>query len=106
MRCKEFLPTANSKLHHDFLRHYEVSRSAPLVEEKPIIITNVGPIKIYEINFQSHSSKYDFFNSVRLVDEFLFNVKNRIERSDINFLFSVAFPCRIFSHLLRVSTNL
>ena len=70
VRCKEFLPTAKAKSRYDFLKHYE---------EKPIAITTVGPIKIYEINFQNHSSDYEFFNSEQTVDEFLFNVKNRIQ---------------------------
>ena len=54
VRCKEFLPTAKSKTRHDFLRHYEVGRSAALVEEKPIAITTISPIKIYEIRFENH----------------------------------------------------
>ena len=39
IRCKEFLPTAKSKSRHNFFKHYEVGRSASLVEEKSIAIT-------------------------------------------------------------------
>ena len=83
IKCGKFLPTVRSKLHHDFLKHYELSRaSVAAVEDKPIRITAVGPIKIYEIRFENHSSDYDFFNSEQIVDEFSFVVKNRIQRSD------------------------
>ena len=36
--------------------------------------------------FQEHSSSYDFRNSDALVDEFLLNVKNRIECCNADFL--------------------
>ena len=91
VRCKEFLPTAKSKKHHDFMKHYEFGKDAALPEEKPISIITVRAIKIYEIRFENHSSDYDFFNSEQVVDEFLLNVKNRIERSDRDFFIRCGF---------------
>ena len=67
VRCNEFLPTTKFKFYHDFLKHYE---------------------KFY---FLKHSSDYDFHNSESLVDEFLFNVKNRIQRSDVDFFIRCGF---------------
>ena len=92
IKCVEFLPTVRSKLHHDFLKHYELGRaSVAAVEEKSIRITAVGPIKIFEIRFENHSSDYDFLNSEQNVDEFLFVVKNRIQRSDADFFVRCGF---------------
>ena len=88
IKCGEFLPTVRSKLHHDFLKHYELGRgSVAAVEDTPIRITALGPIKIYE----NHSSDYDFFNSEQIVDEFLFAVKNRMQRSDADFFVRCGF---------------
>ena len=69
LRCNEFLPTTEFKVQHDFLRHYDAGKIATLVEEKPIAITSIEPIKIYEIRFENHSADYDFFNSEQVVDE-------------------------------------
>ena len=90
VRCGEFLPTVRSKLHHDLLKHYELGRETA-TEDKPVTIITVSPIKIYEIRFENHSSDYNFFNSEQVVDEFLFNVKNRIERSDTDFFIRCGF---------------
>ena len=87
MRCQEFLPTSKFKK-HDFLKH-ENGRNA--VEEKPVSVTNIGTVTKFEITFQEHSSSYDFYNSESLVDEFLLNVKNRIERSNTDFFIRCVF---------------
>ena len=83
VRCKEFLPTNSFRKLHNFLKHYDASRStaAAIAEEKPISISNIGPIKVCEIRFQNHTSDYDFFEPEQLVDEFLSNVKRIIARS-------------------------
>ena len=80
VRCQELLPTSKFKINHDFLKRYENGKN--VIEEKPVNITNIGTVRKFEITFQEHSSIYDFYNSEALVDEFLLNVKNRIERSN------------------------
>ena len=71
------------------MKHYEAGKN--VIEEKPLTVTSIGNIKKYEINYQNHSSDYDFYNSESLVDEFLFNVKNRIEKSDVDFFIRCDF---------------
>ena len=89
VRCNEFLSTTKFKTFHDFLKHYEAGKN--VIEEKPLTVTSIGNIKKYEINYQNHSSDYDFYNSESLVDEFLLNVKNRIEKSDVDFFICCGF---------------
>ena len=89
MRCKEFIPTTKFKFFHDFLKHY--SKGKNIIEEKPIIVTKIGKITKFEINYQNHSSFYDFYNSESVVDEFLFNVKNKIQRSNVEVLIRSGF---------------
>ena len=62
-----------------------------IVEEKPVIVTNIGKVTKFEINYQDHSTFYDFHNSESIVDEFLFNVKNKIQRSNVEFLIRSGF---------------
>ena len=89
MRCDEFIPTTKFKLFHDFLKHYDDGKN--IVEEKPVIVTNIGKVTKFEINYQDHSTFYDFHNSESVVDEFLFNVKNKIQRSNADFLIRSGF---------------
>ena len=89
VRCDEFIPTTNFKLFHDFLKHYSDGKN--IVEEKPVIVTNIGKITKFEINYQDHSMFYDFHNSESVVDEFLFNVKNKIQRSNVESLIRSGF---------------
>ena len=65
------------------MKHCEAGKN--IIEEKPLTVTSIGYINKYEIIYQNHSSNYDFYNSESLVDDFLLNVKNKIERSDIDF---------------------
>ena len=81
----------NARKRHNFLKHYEAGRSAGFAEEKPISISIMGPIKIYEIRFENHSSDYDFFEPEQLVDDFLCNVKSKIARSDSDYLIRCGF---------------
>ena len=90
VRCEEFIPTTRFKLFHDFLKHYNEGKDN-IVEEKPLTVTKIGKITKFEINYQNHSSFYDFHNSESVVDEFLFNVKNRIQRSNVEFLIRSGF---------------
>ena len=89
MRCEEFIPTTKFKLCHDFLKHYSDDKS--VIEEKLVIVTKIGKITKFEVNHQNHSSFYDFYNSESIVDEFLFNVKNKIQRSNVEFLIRSGF---------------
>ena len=76
-------------LFHDFLKHYDEGKN--IVDEKPLNITKIGNITKFEINYQDHSSFYDFRNSVSVVEEFLFNVKNRLQRSNVEFFIRSGF---------------
>ena len=90
VRCEEFIPTTRFKLFHDFLKHYNEGKDN-IVEEKPLTVTKIGKITKFEINYQNHSSFYDFHNLESVVDEFLFNVKNRIQRSNVKFFIRSEF---------------
>ena len=43
--------------------------------------SHVRDIQRYEITFAQHLQGHDFYNSEKLVDDFLLNVKSRIRRS-------------------------
>ena len=89
--CKEFVL---SKVNHDFLRHYDQGLSIDFDSsdlDKPISITHVGDVKKFEITFKEHSSYYDFFDSVALVDSFLAQVKNSMQRYDTDVLIRAGF---------------
>ena len=91
LKCNEFIPTANFKRSHDFLKHYKDGKEL-VSDEKPISIVDIGSsIRKYEINFSEHSSFYDFFDSANLVDDFLSNVKRKIKRSNEYFLIRCGF---------------
>ena len=85
--CKYCGKFVLNKLNHDFLKHYEKGLSIDFDSgnldsgdlDKPINITNVAGIKKIEIRFKEHSSFYDFFDSVAVVDSFLAEVKNVIQ---------------------------
>ena len=89
VRCEEFIRTTKFKLFHDFLKHYSEGKN--IVEEKPLIVTKIGKITKFGINDQNHSSFYDFHNSESVVNEFLFNVTNKIQRSNVEFLIRSGF---------------
>ena len=88
MKCNEFLPTTKFKSYH-FLKHNSSDKN--VIEEKPLSVTSIGNVTKFEISYQEHSTYYDFYNSESLVDEFLFNVKTRIQRSDTDFLVRCGF---------------
>ena len=89
MRCEEFIPTVRFKLVHDFLKYYDEGKN--IIDEKPLNITKVGKITKFEINYQENSSFYDFYDSVNVVEEFLFNVKNKVKRSKNEFFIRFGF---------------
>ena len=74
---------------HDFVKHYpkgivygsgsgsgSSSSSSGGSGKKPLNVTSLGTVKKIEITFKEHSSDYDFYDSVALVDTFLAEVKN------------------------------
>ena len=94
--CNEFV--FMNKTDHDFLKHYgkglqgdNVDVSVDNDEKRPVNISNVGDIKKIEITFKEHSSYYDFFDSVAVVDSFLAQGKRLIERYDNDVLIRVGF---------------
>ena len=89
MRCNEFSPMTKFKFYHGFLKHYSSGKN--VIEEKLLTVTSIGNVTKFEISYQEHSGHYDFYNSECLVDEFLFNVKTRIQRSDTDFLVRCGF---------------
>ena len=90
--CGKFV--FSNKVNHDFLKHYEKGLSIDFDSgdlDKPINITNVGGIKKIEIRFKEHSSFYDFFDSVAVVDSFLAQVKNVIQNYKNDVLLRAGF---------------
>ena len=90
--CDEFV--FSMKANHDFLKHYEKGLSIDFDSgdlDKPIDITNAGGVKKLEIRFKEHSSFYDFFDSVAVVDSFLAQVKNVMQRYENDVLLRAGF---------------
>ena len=79
LRCDGFLLNHRFKVNHDFLLDYGEGRDA--FKEIPLNYMRLGKIKKYEITFAQDSQDYDFYNSEKLVDHFLLNVKSRIRLS-------------------------
>ena len=57
----------------------------------PVTITNVGDITKFEITFKEHSSYYNFFDSVAVVDSFLAQIKRLVKRYDNDVLIRMGF---------------
>ena len=91
--CYEFV--FSNKVNHDFLKHYDKGLSIDFDFDgdldKPINITQIGDIKKFEITFKEHSSFYDFFDSVAVVDNFLARVKNAMQRYESDVLLRAGF---------------
>ena len=62
IRCNEFLATEKQTAVHDFLKHYDDGKSIPF-EEKPLDIIRSPALTIYSIEFQKHSSFFNFYDS-------------------------------------------
>ena len=90
--CNEFV---SNKVNHNFLKHYEKGLSIDFDSggdlDKPINITNAAGLKKLEIRFKEHSSFYDFFDSVAVVDSFLARVKNVIQNYKDDVLLRAGF---------------
>ena len=90
--CSEFVFI--NKGYHDFLKHYgrgNVDFNVDAVNDKPVDITNAGGVKKIEITFKEHSSFYDFFDSVAVVDNFLARVKSVMSRYENDVLLRAGF---------------
>ena len=91
--CNEFVYL--NKAEHDFLKHYEkgiVFGSGNTADiKKPVTVTHLGSIKKFEISFKEHSSYYDFFDSVAVVDSFLAQIKNYVPRFNNDVLIRAGF---------------
>ena len=90
--CDEFV--FSNKVNHDFLKHYEKGLSIDFDSgdlDKRINITNAAGIKKLEIRFKEHSSFYDFFDSVAVVDSFLAQVKKVIQNYKNDVLLRAGF---------------
>ena len=93
--CNQFVFI--NKANHDFLKHY--GKALPLDgkdydddgSSKPVNVSSVGDIKKIEITFKEHSSYYDFFDSVAVVDSFLAQGKRLIQRYNNDVLLRVGF---------------
>ena len=99
-KCDEFIPTAEYKKSHNFLKHYKDGKEL-ISDEKPISIVEIGNnIRKYEIKYSEHSSYYDFFNSEKVVDDFLSNVRRKIKRTNEYFLIRSGFSIENFQPVL------
>ena len=88
--CQEFV--LSNKAKHDFVRHYGAGSSSKVKQNsKPLNVATVGSIKKIEITFKDHSSYYDFYDSVALVDSFLAEIKDLIPRYENNVLIRAGF---------------
>ena len=92
--CNEFV-FAN-KAEHDFLKHYMIGSGNDENDEyddtvRPLNVISQGVIKKFEITFREHSSYYDFFDSVALVDGFLAELKNYVFRYNNDVLIRAGF---------------
>ena len=85
-----------NKAKHDFLKHYMIGSGNDESDAfddtvRPLNVTSGGAIKKFEITFREHSSYYDFFDSVALVDSFLAELKNYVFRYNNDVLIRAGF---------------
>ena len=89
--CNDFI--FSNKTVHDFLKHYDrgFMESIDLNVDKPMNVTKIGDIQKFEITFKEHSSDYNFFDSVSVVEDILNSVKNKIPRYNADVLIRAGF---------------
>ena len=105
LKCNQFIPTTEYRRSHNFLKHYKDEKELAS-EEKPISIVEIGNnIKKYEIKYSEHPSFYDFFNSEKVVDDFLSNVRKKIKRTNDYFLIRCGFSIENFQPVLDSYTE-
>ena len=77
-RCKEIIVSRSQEIQHNFLVHYQKGGEQAL-ENRQFKITSDGQITKYLTDYETHKETYDFFNSEKLLEDFL-------EVVDINFI--------------------
>ena len=93
--CNEFVFV--NKANHDFLKHYMIGSGNDGNDDdgssvaRPLNVTYSGVIKKFEVTFKEHSSYYDFFDSVAVVDGFLAEIKNYVSRYNNDVLIRAGF---------------
>ena len=108
--CNEFVYV--NKAEHDFLKHYErgivfgggsasSNESSTFDIKRPVTVTHLGSIKKFEITFKEHSSYYDFFDSVAVVDSFLAQIKNQVLRFNDDVLIRAGFSIENVQQVLN-----
>ena len=98
--CQEFV--LSNKAEHDFVRHYGAGSSKKVKQNsKPLNVVTVGSIKKIEITFKDHSSYFDFYDSVALVDSFLAEIKDLIPRYQNNVLIRAGFSIENVQQVLN-----
>ena len=60
------------------MKHYDEGKDIPF-EDKPIEIIRFPRLTTYLIEFKKHKDFYEFFNSEKVVDDFLKNVKYKFK---------------------------
>ena len=78
LRCSELLPTTKFKTIHEFVQHYS-DGNQELAENKPINIEDNKLFTKYSIDIKKFGDFYDFYNSERVISDFLNNVKTRFQ---------------------------
>ena len=78
LRCSEILPTSKFKAVHDFVQHYS-DGSQELAENKPISIQDNALFTKYSIDIKKFGDFYDFYDSEKVVSDFLNNVKAKFQ---------------------------
>ena len=102
--CNEFVFV--NKAEHDFLKHYMIGSGNDENDDdgydavRPLNVTSLGVIKKFEITFREHSTYYDFFDSVALVDGFLAEIKNYVFRYNNDVLIRAGFSIENIQHAL------
>ena len=74
---KFFIETKIFK-NHNFTKSAERNQ-----QNKPLIILKKNGFVIYSINFEQHNNSYDFFNSEKIMDEFLNVVDKKFSRHSL-----------------------
>ena len=91
--CNEFV--FSGKATHDFLKHYDKDflqkNDSDDLGNRTVTVTRIGDIDKFEITFKEHSSSYDFFDSVAVVEYFLNSVREKAPVYKSNVLIRAGF---------------
>ena len=105
--CNEFV--FSEKTTHDFLKHYDKGfldkNLIDFTVDKPLKVTKTGDIEKFESTFKEHSSSYDFFDSVGVVENFLNIVKDKIPLYNSSVLIRAGFSIENIQQALNNYTE-